>query len=475
MTDMAALAKLLAQHSGTARPITRERGFPVSAKPLVLLPIVMAGESPALFGLGVGDGRGTVKVFVCANPVNRNEQYDMLADALKAVAPTLNGWATPHGAAPQIVVTGADSGRLVLGLIDRTTYAQRPTLSAVGRRLAWFDKRSDSPDSACLLVLPKALAACLATGQDEFADQHLGAFLEWCAPPDGKIWERVAQAELRPASGATSPDFDRKLLEPAYDVYVAATRDGDTAAAARAKQKIERLIGDEIRRRYGLAQQALRELVRFRESALAKEIAEEDRRGFAAHLAYVANPNNHLRRGFDQNMQTSEFVSREFAVTRVEGLSMRTVSGAYAKAKLSGDLLEGDVIKSARNKNGRTTTARQTVATTQLQLSLRAGDKLTLLADERFVFRVESVGACPQTGRALVRLEVTNGKTLPGLPALGAAVALAPALRDRRSLARAGNIAWQRMRALPTPSVAPPAPSISRDWASLVNALRGQK
>jgi hypothetical protein len=475
MSEMVALAKLLAQQAGTARRITRERGCPLSAMPLVMAPIVMAGESPALFGLGVGDGQSKAKVFVCPNPINRDEQYAMLAEAFKAVAPIIRSWEAPNGANPQIVVTGADSARLALGVIDRSVYSQRQELTTIGRQLAWFDKRSDSPDSACLLVLPKALASCLATGQDEVADQHLGAFLEWCAPPDGKIWERVARAEQLPASGATSPEFDRHQLEPAFHAYMTASRDRDSSGAIRARLRIEQLIGKEIRRRYRLVQAALRELAAFPESEVAAELAAEDRRSFLAHLAYVADPNNHLRRGLDRNTQTSEFMSREFAVSRVEGLSMRSVSGAYATAKLSGDLLEGQVVDSVRNKVGRTTTAVQTIASTQQQLALRAGDKLCLLADERFVYRVEDVRLCARTGRTLVRLDVTNGKTLPGLPSVGEPVALAPPLQDRQSLARARRIAWQRMRGRPATVQAQQPPVVSRDWASLVASLRGQK
>jgi hypothetical protein len=201
MSEMVAVAKLLAQNAGTAMKITRERGFPVSEKPLVLIPISMAGESPSLFGLGVGDGRRPVKAFVCANPINRDEQYDMLAAALSAAEPMVLAWEVSSDALPQIIVTGADSARLTLGVIDRSVYSQRPDLLRVSRRLAWFDKRSDCADSASVLVLPRGLATCLATGQDEFGDQHLGAFLEWCAPADGRIWDRVASAEQLSASG----------------------------------------------------------------------------------------------------------------------------------------------------------------------------------------------------------------------------------------------------------------------------------
>jgi hypothetical protein len=49
-------------------------------------------------------------------------------------------------------------------------------------------------------------------------------------------------------------------------------------------------------------------------------------------------------------------------------------------------------VVSTRTKVGRRTTTLQTIASTQQQLSLRAGDKLTLLTDERFLFRVEDIG-----------------------------------------------------------------------------------
>jgi hypothetical protein len=473
MSEMVAVGKLLAQNAGAAIEITRERGFPVSAKPLVLIPIVMAGESPALFGLGVGDGRGPVRAFVCANPVNRDEQYTMLAAALAAAEPTVLSWEVSQNEVPQIVVTGGDSARLVLGIIDRCVYSRRPDLVQVSRRLAWFDKRSDCPDSASMLVLPMALATCLATGQDEFGDQHLGAFLEWCAPPDGRIWDRVASAEQLSASGATSPEFDRQQLAPRVEEYTSALAAGDAKGAARAKKAIADLIGGEISRRYRLAREALKQLRRFPEGAVAQDIASEDRAGYLEHVTYVADPVNNLRRSLTTEMQTTEFMSREFAVDRITGLSIRSVSGAYAKAQLAGDLLEGVVTTSDQQKIGRKTIVTQTIASSQ-HLSLRSGDKLSLLRDDRFTYRVIDLVVCPSTGDMLVRTEVIAGKTLPGLPSIGDTAALAPPVRDRAALGRARTIAWTRMRSCPVPVQATGTVQVREDLASQVAALRGK-
>jgi hypothetical protein len=124
LTEIIAVAKLLAHKAGAAIPISRHRGFPISKKPLVLVPIVMAGEAPSLFGLGVGDGVSPVRTFTCANPVNRDEQYALLADALAAMEAAILSWEVVSDETPQIVVTGADSARLTLGAIDRSVYSQ---------------------------------------------------------------------------------------------------------------------------------------------------------------------------------------------------------------------------------------------------------------------------------------------------------------------------------------------------------------
>jgi hypothetical protein len=473
MTEMTAVAKLMARDAGTSVKITRERGFPVSKKPLVLIPIAMAGESPSLFGLGVGDGRGPVKSFVCGNPINRDEQYDMLAAAFASAEPTVLSWEMPLGELPQIIVTGADSARLALGVIDRSVYSQRPNLLRVSRRLAWFDKRSDCSDSASVLVLPKALATCLATGQDEFGDQHLGAFLEWCKPADGQIWQRVATAEQLSASGATSPEFDREHLAPAAEKYTEVLLNGDAPGAARAKKMIAQLIGDEIGRRYRSASEALRQLRLFPEGAVAQDIAAEDREAYLEHVGYVADPANHLRRSLTPEMQTSEFMSREFAVDRIAGLSIRSVSGAYAKAQLAGDLLEGVVVATNRQKIGRKTIVIQTISSSQ-HLSLRSGDKLCLLCDERFTYRIVDLAEGKNSGDMLVRAEVIAGKRLPGLPDVGDATVLVPPVRDRATLGRARGIAWDRMRACPAPVPAAGAIQVRQDLASAVAALRGK-
>jgi hypothetical protein len=136
-------------------------------------------------------------------------------------------------------------------------------------------------------------------------------------------------------------------------------------------------------------------------------------------------------------------------------------------------LLEGVVVATNRQKIGRKDIVTQTISSSQ-HLSLRSVDKLCLLRDERFTYRIIDLAECKNSGDMLVRAEVIAGKKLPGLPDIGDSAVLVPPVRDRATLGRARGIAWDRMRACPTPIPAAGAIQIRQDLASAVAALRGK-
>src|SRR5689334_10809697 len=108
-----------------------------------------------------------------------------------------------------------------------------------------------------MIDMPSALGRLYATGQDDHADQHLGAFLEWIKPADGSIHARVMAAEARPASTATAPDLDNRELAWRLEQYRLARRLRDTATIARIQSDIEAFLYDEVRHRYALIIDAL--------------------------------------------------------------------------------------------------------------------------------------------------------------------------------------------------------------------------
>src|SRR5262245_13671444 len=105
MTELKVVARLLAQERGEAVPLTRERAFPISSRPLVLVPIAMAGESPSLFALGIGDGTAPCRVYFCPEPRNRDQQYSLLRDAAADIERIVNAWQANPAAMPQIITS----------------------------------------------------------------------------------------------------------------------------------------------------------------------------------------------------------------------------------------------------------------------------------------------------------------------------------------------------------------------------------
>jgi hypothetical protein len=262
---------------------------------MVMIPIVLAGESPALFALGIGDGASPCSVFVCHEPRNRDQQYGMLVKAAAPIQTLLAVWGRDPGIMPQILTSSKEASRMVLATIHRMTYApQRPELNSVGRQLHWLYRASERVDFAALLSMPTALGELFATGQDEHADAHLGAALEWNKPADRRIYDRILEAERYPASTATDPNVDNSELVPRVEALGRAELSGDTRLAARMRTEIEDVLRVEVLRRDGLVREALRLCRAFPASAIANHVQEVDRAEHDRNAAYVANPANLL-------------------------------------------------------------------------------------------------------------------------------------------------------------------------------------
>src|SRR5262245_49648728 len=132
MNELKVVARLTAQERGEAVPLTRERPYPISDRPMVMIPIVMAGESPVLFALGIADGRMVCRVHVCAEPRNRDQQYAMLGRAAVDMQTVLDAWQSDPTLYPQVITPSRDASRICLATIHRMTYAQQPELRRVG-------------------------------------------------------------------------------------------------------------------------------------------------------------------------------------------------------------------------------------------------------------------------------------------------------------------------------------------------------
>lgn len=448
MSDLKAVARLLAYEQGHAVPITRERSVPISSRPLILIPINMAGESPSLFALGVGTDDGHINIEVCCEPRARAEQYEMLERAASHIEQIVADWEDDPAAMPQIITPSTAATKLTLAVIDRMAFApaaDRQLLSRIGRSLYVTDRAFERPDSAMILDMPGALTKTYATGQDDHADQHLGAQLEWFAPPDGEICRRVREAELLPVSTATSPDLDNEELDPRLARLRVARRERDTVTAAQVEAEIRAIFVTEVERRYLLILRAL-DLVRsLPASAAAHEIQSADRRRFDQHRAYVADPSHFITRGVRDNFAVAEFLEREFAADRVEGLCTRSESGARGAARLAGEIVVGEVLSRTERTQGRRRIVEYDILTDQDRLAIRPGDALVMINGvEEFGFRIRAYVA--QQQGFVIHAELTAGKTKPGQPQAGDTVELGPQVTSDFRISRAMRLTWDRLR-----------------------------
>ncbi|MFC5944857.1 hypothetical protein [Micromonospora harpali] len=265
MSTLRALAKAQALAAGVAQPVATVRHLHLSDRPLVLVPLTMAGEANAPLAALVGDAPDAARLLIVPQPRNRDQRFAFAAELAGIVLPYLDSFrgdteavAVDRGRdvrhryvdAPQLVVPNP-GGVTFLRLFGRSTrfrrtdgdYPVHPAVPLLGRWLTFFAERAEQPGSSALLALTDALTLHWATGQSAVEDQHLPAVLGWLDPPPGLT---VAQAAARaedpaccpPAGPATDPEFDNRVLVSPSDAYADAADAGLARRSAYAELEL---------------------------------------------------------------------------------------------------------------------------------------------------------------------------------------------------------------------------------------------
>ncbi|MFU8854711.1 hypothetical protein ACNAW0_27620 [Micromonospora sp. SL1-18] len=271
MSTLRALAKAQAVAAGLAQPVATVRHLHLSDRPLVLVPLAMAGEANAPLAAMVGAAPDAARLLVVPQPRNRDQRFAFAAELAAIVLPYLDSFrgvseAVPvdrgrdvryrYVDAPQLLVPNP-AGVTFLRLFGRSTrfrrpdgeYPVHPSVPLLGRWLTFLAERAEHPGSAALVAMTEALTLHWATGQSAVEDLHLPALLGWIDPPPGHTGaEAAARAEdprlCPPAGPATDPDFDNHRLAPIVAAYAEA--DDDPAARAAAYAELERLLRDQL-------------------------------------------------------------------------------------------------------------------------------------------------------------------------------------------------------------------------------------
>jgi hypothetical protein len=233
LSTLVALARAQAVAEGRAQPITTVRHLHVHDRPLVLIPLAMAGEANAPLAAMLGTSPEESHLLVVGQPRNRDERFAFAARLAALVLPYVDSFAGAEEPvavdrgrdvryryvdAPQIWVPNT-GGVEFLRLLGRSTRFRRvdgdnpvpPAVPLLGRWLTFFAASAEVPGSSLLLNAVQALALHWASGQSPAEDAQLAVQLAWITAGA----EAARQAENGPVAGPdTDPDFDNHVLAP---------------------------------------------------------------------------------------------------------------------------------------------------------------------------------------------------------------------------------------------------------------------
>ncbi|MEU9889899.1 hypothetical protein [Sphaerisporangium sp. NPDC051011] len=255
MSTLAALARLRAVRTGSAQRLATVRHCHLSERPMVFIPLRLAGEAAAPLAAMAGTDPGHPHLLVVPQPRDRDLRFAFAAELAQIVLPYVEGFlketetverrgAEPYercADAPQLLVPNRAALAFTL-LLGRSTrfrraegpHAVHPSVPVLGRWLTFFAQRARHPGSALLPAVTEALSLHWATGQSALEDANLASLVGWIDPPPGTTGAEAArEAEdplvWPPAGPATDPGFDAEVLAPAIRAYEEAP--GERAAA----------------------------------------------------------------------------------------------------------------------------------------------------------------------------------------------------------------------------------------------------
>ncbi|WP_328436882.1 hypothetical protein [Nocardia puris] len=283
MSRVSALARLEAMDSMRAVAITKFQHRRLSPRPLVVVPLTMAGEAGAPLAAIVGDAKHAPTLLVVGQPRDRVQRFVFAADLGRKIMGHINfcridrhdsrtrsgETRTFYTDAPQILVPNrggikflADLGRACRFRDTTGDYPVPDGVPELGRWLTFLADSAEQAGTSMLMSVTDLLTEHWATGQSSFEDQNLAALMAWIAPPPGtSVEQALLDAEnptvCPPAGPATDPYFDNTHLAPAIRDLDAARAAGDTVALAAAQTELRELINEQIKPTWRMVWEAI--------------------------------------------------------------------------------------------------------------------------------------------------------------------------------------------------------------------------
>ena len=273
MSTLTSLARAQAFEAGRAQPIATVRHVHVSGRPLVFVPLALAGEACAPLAAMVGEDPRSPHLLVVSQPRNRTQRFAFAGELADVIVPYIEECfaeeeTVPAGRdrepriryadAPQILVPSR-AGISLARLLGRSTrfrradgdYAVPAAVPLLGRWLTFLAERAEYPGACLMLAATDALALHWATGQSPVEDLNIAALLGWIDPPAGVTGQEAALAaedpvRWPPAGPATDPTFDNEVLAPLIAACDRAEDIGSERDQRRARAALEQALAAQL-------------------------------------------------------------------------------------------------------------------------------------------------------------------------------------------------------------------------------------
>ncbi len=312
MSTLTALARVQAAHHGAAQQICTVRHLHVHERPLVLVPLTLAGETNAPLAAMVGDRHGDPQVLVVPRPRLREQRFVFVERLANIVLSYVDGFTDDVETlpakrkddeprqrftdAPQVWVPNP-GGVEYLRLMGRMTrfrqttgdYAVAAGVPQLGKWATWLAEQAEYPDSSVLVAATQALTGFWATGQSSLEDGNLAALMGWIAPPAGMTAEQAAATAedpilCPPAGPATDPQFDRLVLAPALRDLEEAPSD---AVRVRVQERLTLALREQMQPTWDRVWQAIGLLRAQQPGGSVEQRWAADRDRFSDFVAYL--------------------------------------------------------------------------------------------------------------------------------------------------------------------------------------------
>ena len=441
MSTLTALARARAAHAGRAVPIAAVRHAHLSDEPLVLIPLMQAGEAAAPLAVMAGTQRDKPQLLLVAQPRNRDQRFDFLTSLAELLVPYIDARrshtemveATKNHEewerctdAPQLILPnpgGVEALRLLgRSARFRTTDGPYPVDARVpllGRYLTWFaDDRAPMPGSSVCLALTSVLTQHWATGQSALEDQHLPALLSWIDPPRGMTGAEAAlRAEdpdlVPPAGPSTDPAFDTGVLAPLVRAQEEARAAEDVRAVTKAEDELRLALAAQLEPTWDTVWRGI-DVLRSLPVAASDELRWQVDRGrftdFMTGIEEGAPPQPKRPSAVSAARRLADLESAQQSYDRSQAIDDPLVLAGY---RVGGEAFAGRItfVDAERQeiKGKRAWPRPLVVLETQDEVILRPGAKLASPARVNQTVRLRSVRPSQAGGGYEVELELQSG------------------------------------------------------------------